>query len=91
MSEDWSKGLCKFYKGEAECPYNQDTQRDQYMFWFYEKKFGHDFFETQAYKGENVEQAFAGYLERLFQVLSDKYGGMDDGTLFKEIYERLDP
>ena len=30
------KKLCKFYKGEDTCPYSQDTQRDQYMFWFYE-------------------------------------------------------
>ncbi len=85
------KELCKFYKGETECPYNQDTKRDQYMFWYYEKKFAHDFYESRLYKGKEIKHAFAEYLKNLFPALSDKYGAMDDGTWFQELYERLDP
>lgn len=85
------KNLCKFYKGEDTCPYNQDTQRDQYMFWFYEKKFEHDYFDSKIYKGKALDAAFNDYLDKLFPALSDKYGSMDDGTWFRDIYERLEP
>ena len=85
------KKLCKFYKGETECPYNQDTQIDKYMFWHYEKMFEHNFYEAKTYQYKKIEQAFAEYLSDLFPALSDKYVAMDNGIWFKELYERLDP
>lgn len=83
--------ISKFYKGESKCPYNQNTQQDQFMFWGYERKFEQDFFSTKAWEGKTLEEAFALYLDMLFPTLSDKYGAMDDGTWFQELYERQDP
>ena len=83
--------ITKFYKGESSCPYNEQTQSDLCMFWFYEQKFEKDFYQANCYPGLSVELAFSQYLSKLFPALADKYGSMDDGTWFQDLYNRLDP
>lgn len=89
MTQEYRK-LAKFYQGEAECPFQEDKQ-DQAMFWFYERKFEHDYYDTKLYPGMNLAAAFKAYQDKLFPALADKYGSMDDGSGFRDLYERLEP
>lgn len=81
--------VCKFYKGEESCPYNEQTQKPQAMFWDYEKGFVHKF-DSGMYGKKSAEEAHTEYLNMLFPHLSDRNGAMDDGTWYRDMYERAD-
>ena len=80
---------CKFYKGEETCPYNEQTQKPQAMFWDYEKGFAHKY-ESGMFPGKTAAEAHTEYLENLFPHLSDRNGAMDDGTWYRDMYERAE-
>lgn len=46
MSKDFS--MFRFYKGEKENPYSNETQNTEHMFWFYESIFARDFAEKDS-------------------------------------------
>ncbi len=88
MSKEVTK-VCKFYKGEEQCPYTESYQQPQAMFWDYEKGFVHKY-ESGMYPGKTPEEAHKEFLDTLFPHLSDRNGAMDDGTWYRDMYERAE-
>jgi hypothetical protein len=62
--------MYKYYKGEAENPFDRANMGVSYMFWCYEAQFEHRYNEGEG-NDKSKRAALADYLKALFIHMSD--------------------
>ncbi len=83
--------MYRFFRGEEESPFDNETQNAQRMFWFYESCFERQFIKSG---GSDKDKAaiFDRWLnDNLFvEKLYDEYGG-GKTSWYKDLYYSLEP
>lgn len=77
--------VCRFYKGEAACPFDWESQNAAHEFWGYEQAFCANFSAGGA-GSLPASDALNSFLKKLFVRLADQH--MCSPSHFRSLYEK---